>query len=38
MFFHSIKTVKTGDVEREINNINPKKATFSNSIRPKILK
>ena len=37
MFF-SLKTVETGDIEKEINNINPKKATTSNSIPPNILK
>ena len=34
----SFKTVDIGDIEKEINNINPKKATTSNSIPPKILK
>ena len=34
----SFKTVEIGDIEKEINNINPKKATTSNSIPPKILK
>ena len=34
----SLKTVEIGDIEKEINNINPKKATTSNSIPPKILK
>ena len=34
----SFKTVETGDIEKEINNINPKKATTSNSIPPNILK
>ena len=34
----SFKTVEIGDIEKEINNINPKKATTSNSILPKILK
>ena len=37
MFF-SFKTVEIGDIEKEINNIDPKKATTSNSIPPKILK
>ena len=30
----SFKTVEIGDIEKEINNINPKKATTSNSIPP----
>ena len=34
----SFKTVEIGDVEKEINNINPMKVTTSNSIPPKILK
>ena len=34
----SFKTVDIGDIEKEINNINPKKAATSNSIPPKILK
>ena len=34
----SVKKVEIGDMEKEINNINPKKATTSNSIPPKILK
>ena len=34
----SFKTVEIGVIEKEINNINPKKATTSNSILPKILK
>ena len=34
----SFKTVDIGDKEKEINNINPKKATTSNSIPPKIFK
>ena len=34
----SFKTVEIGDTEKEINNINPKKATISNSIPPKIFK
>ena len=34
----SFKTVEIGDIEKEINNINPKKATISNSIPHKILK
>ena len=34
----SFKTVEIGDIEKEINNINPKKATTSNSISPKIFK
>ena len=34
----SIKTVEICDIEKEINNINPKKAATSNSIPPKILK
>ena len=34
----SVKTVELGDIEKEINNINPKKATTSNSIPPKIFK
>ena len=34
----SFKTVDIGDIEKEINNINPKKATTTNSIPPKILK
>ena len=34
----SFKTVDIGDIVKEINNINPKKATTSNSIPPKILK
>ena len=34
----SFKTVEIGDIEKEINNINPKKTTTSNSIPPKILK
>ena len=34
----SFKTVKIGDIEKEINNINPKKATTGNSIPPKIFK
>ena len=34
----SFKTVEIGDIEKEINNINPKKATTSNSIPPKIFK
>ena len=36
MFF-SFKTVDIGDIEKE-NSINPKKATTSNSIPPKIFK
>ena len=32
------KTVEIGDIEKEINSINPKKATTSNSIPPKIFK
>ena len=34
----SFKTVELGDIEKELNNINPKKATASNRILPKILK
>ena len=34
----SFKTVEIGDIEKEINNINPKKATTINSIPPKIFK
>ena len=34
----SFQTVETGNIEKEINNINPKKATTSNSIPPNILK
>ena len=34
----SFKTVEIGDIEKEINNINPKKSTTSNSIPPKILR
>ena len=34
----SIETVEICDIEKEINNINPKKAATSNSIPPKILK
>ena len=34
----SFKTVEIGDIEKEINNINPKEATTSNSSPPKILK
>ena len=34
----SFKTVEIGDIEKEINNINPKRTTTSNSIPPKILK
>ena len=34
----SFKTVEICDIEKEINNINPKKATISNSIPPKIFK
>ena len=34
----SFKTVEIGHIEKEINNINPKNATTSNSIPPKILK
>ena len=34
----SFKTVDISDTEKEINNINPKKSTTSNSIPPKILK
>ena len=34
----SFKTVEIGDIEKEINNINPKKATTCNSIPPKIFK
>ena len=34
----SFKTVEIGDIEKEINNIFPKKATTSNSIPSKILK
>ena len=34
----SFKTVEIGDIEEEINNINPKKATTINSIPPKIFK
>ena len=34
----SFKTVEIGDIEKEINNINPKKATTSNRIPPKSLK
>ena len=30
------KTVELGDIEKELNNINPKKATTSNRIPPKI--
>ena len=37
MFF-SFRTVEIGDIEKEINNINSKKATTSNSIPPKISK
>ena len=33
----SLKTVEIGDIEKEINNINPEKAT-TNTIPPKILK
>ena len=33
----SFKTVEIGDIEKEINDTNPKKATTSNSIPPKIL-
>ena len=36
--FFSFKTVEIGDIEKEIKNINPKKATTSNSIPPKIFK
>ena len=32
----SFKTVEIGDIEKEINNINPKKSTTSNTIPPKI--
>ena len=38
MFFFSFKTVEIGGIEKEINNINPKKTTNSNSIPPKIFK
>ena len=34
----SFKTVEIGDIEKEIKNINLKKATTSNSIPPKIFK
>ena len=34
----SFKTVEIGDIEKEINNINPKKATTSNSTPPKFFK
>ena len=34
----SFKTVEVGHIEKEINNINPKKPTTSNSISPEILK
>ena len=34
----SFKTVDIGDIKKEINSINPKKATTSNGIPPKILK
>ena len=34
----SFKTVEMSDIEKEINNINPKKATSNNSIPPKVLK
>ena len=34
----SFKTVEIGDIEKEINSINPREATTSNSIPPKILK
>ena len=34
----SLKTVEIGDIEKEINNINPKKNTTSNSLPPKIFK
>ena len=34
----SFKTVEIGDIEKEINNINPKKSTTSNSIPRKIFK
>ena len=36
----SFKTVEIGifDIEKEINNINPKKVTASNSISPEIIK
>ena len=34
----SFKTIEIVDIEKEINNINPKKVTTSNSIPPKILK
>ena len=34
----SFKTVDIGDIQKEINNSNPKKATTSNSIPPKVLK
>ena len=36
--FFLFKTVKMGDIEKEINNINPKKATTNNTILPKNLK
>ena len=34
----SFKTVAIGDIEKKINNIDPKKATTSNNILPKIFK
>ena len=34
----SFKTVEIGDIEKEIDNINPYKATTSNGIPPKIFK
>ena len=34
----SFKTVEIGDIEKKINNINPKKSTTSNSIPAKIFK
>ena len=36
--FFSFKTVEIGGIEKEINNINPKKTTNSNSIPSKIFK
>ena len=37
MMFFSFKTFEIGDIEKEINNINPKKATTSNRCPPKSL-
>ena len=36
--FSSFKTIETDDIEKEINNINPKKGTTSDSIPLKIFK